>query len=86
MPRFIPYLYGNGGPIILVQVENQYGKAGCDRVYQHWVRDETLKYVRDKVVLITNDIKDEKYVKCGKIDGVLATIDFKAGNFHKNFI
>lgn len=81
MPRFVPYLYENGGPIILVQVENQYAVAGCDRVYQHWMRDETLKYVRDKAVLFTNDIKAEKYMKCGKIDGVLATIDFKAGNF-----
>lgn len=80
MPRFIPYLYENGGPIILVQVENEYGIYGCNREYQHWMRDETDKYVRGKAVLFTNDIKDKEYMKCGKIDGVLATTDFNAGN------
>lgn len=80
MPRMERYLYGNGGPIIMVQVENEYGAFGCDTKYQHYLRDETSKYVRDKAVLFTNDITNEAHVKCGKIENVLATIDFGFGN------
>lgn len=81
MPRFEQYLYGNGGPIIMVQVENEYGYFGCDNQYSKWLRDETLKYVGDKTVLFTNDIVEERQIKCGKIENVLATVDFGIGNY-----
>lgn len=77
MPRMEPYLYGNGGPIIMVQVENEYGSFYvCDKKYQNWLRDETERYVREKAVLFTND--GPAQVRCGKIEGVLATLDFGA--------
>lgn len=75
MPRIQNYLYGNGGPIIMVQVENEYGSySTCDHNYSQWLKNETAKYVGDKAVLFTNDGPDE--VACGKIEGVLATLDF----------
>lgn len=75
MSRMEPYLYGNGGPIILVQVENEYGSYhACDLRYREWLRDKTLEYVKDKAVLFTND--GPSVVKCGQIPGVLATLDF----------
>ncbi|XP_055296881.1 beta-galactosidase-like [Sitodiplosis mosellana] len=80
MPRFESLLYENGGPIILVQVENEYGAFECDNKYSLWVRDETQKYVGDKAVLFTNDIVRDKDLKCGKIENVLATLDFGIGN------
>lgn len=44
MPRMERFLYENGGPIILVQVENEYGVSRlCDKVYLNWLRDETGK-------------------------------------------
>lgn len=79
MPRFEGLLYENGGPIILVQVENEYGAFECDNHYSVWLRNETKKYVGDKAVLFTNDIVREKDLKCGKIDNVLATLDFGIG-------
>lgn len=79
MPRFENLLYENGGPIILVQVENEYGAFECDRKYSAWLRDETQKYVGDKAVLFTNDINRDADVKCGKIENVLATLDFGVG-------
>lgn len=83
---FIPYLYENGGPIIMVQVENEYGvRIDCSKDFRNWMRDETDKYVKDKAVLFTNDIKDEAYMKCGKIDNVLATTDFNVGEFFNAF-
>uniref|UniRef100_A0A1A9W869 Glycoside hydrolase 35 catalytic domain-containing protein n=1 Tax=Glossina brevipalpis TaxID=37001 RepID=A0A1A9W869_9MUSC len=76
MPRLQRYLYGNGGPIIMVQIENEYGVFhACDRDYLNWLRDETQKYVGDKALLFTTDVPDLN-IKCGKIDGVFATTDF----------
>lgn len=77
MPQMESLLYGNGGPIIMVQVENEYGSFyTCDKQYQNWLRDETEKYVKGQAVLFTNDGPDQ--VRCGKIEGVLATLDFGA--------
>uniref|UniRef100_A0A1B0A5L0 Beta-galactosidase n=1 Tax=Glossina pallidipes TaxID=7398 RepID=A0A1B0A5L0_GLOPL len=76
MPRLQRYFYGNGGPIIMVQIENEYGGFHtCDRDYLRWLRDETHKYVGDQALLFTTDIPDLN-IKCGKIDGVFATTDF----------
>lgn len=61
----------------MVQVENEYGSYGCDRNYSAWLRDETHALVGDKAVLFTNDGPSQ--VPCGKIDNVLATLDFGAG-------
>ncbi|XP_031630054.1 beta-galactosidase-like isoform X2 [Contarinia nasturtii] len=81
-PRITRYLYGNGGPIIMVQVENEYGSFACDRNYSLWLRDETLSFVGDKAVLFTNDGPSQ--LPCGKIDNVLATLDF--GSASRNSI
>lgn len=80
LPRIERYFYGNGGPIILVQIENEYGAFACDNQYSVWLRDETKKYVGDKAVLFTNDITRDHDLKCGKIEDVLATLDFGTGN------
>ncbi|XP_016961179.1 beta-galactosidase [Drosophila biarmipes] len=73
------YLYGNGGPIIMVQVENEYGSYfACDLNYRHWIRDETESHVKGQAVLFTND--GPSVLRCGKIEGVLATMDFGATN------
>lgn len=75
MPKIEPYLYGNGGPIILVQVENEYGSYfACDTKYRQWIGNETKRYVQEKAVLFTTDGPD--MLRCGKIDGVYSTIDF----------
>lgn len=77
MTRIVPYLYGKGGPIIMVQVENEYGSYfACDVTYRNWLRDETRGSVGDNAVLFTND--GPSVLRCGKIDGVLATMDFGA--------
>lgn len=61
----------------MVQIENEYGSIDdCNRNYSIWAKEETEKYVQDKAVLFTND--GPAMLKCGKIDGVLATLDFGA--------
>lgn len=79
MPKMEPFLYENGGPIIMVQVENEYGSYACDTNYKNWIRDETERHVNGKAVLFTNDGPDQ--ARCGKIDGVLATLDFGSCTF-----
>lgn len=61
----------------MVQVENEYGSYfACDVNYRKWLRDETESIVKDNAVLFTND--GPQMLRCGKIDGVLATMDFGA--------
>lgn len=45
MTKMKPYLYGNGGNIIMVQVENEYAAYACDKIYLEFLRDETCKFV-----------------------------------------
>lgn len=78
MPKIEQYLYENGGPIIMVQVENEYGSFACDKTYRTWAKNITEKHIQGKAVLFTNDGPDQ--LPCGKIDGVLATLDFGSGN------
>jgi len=52
MTKMQKFLYGNGGPIIMVQVENEYGSYyACDEMYKEWIRDETCNAI---VVLINS--------------------------------
>jgi beta-galactosidase len=79
MTKMEKHLYGNGGPIILVQVENEYGSFyACDEKYRLWLKDETLKYTQGQAVLFTND--GPSVLRCGKIPDVLATLDFGAAD------
>uniref|UniRef100_A0A1B6JXA2 Beta-galactosidase n=1 Tax=Homalodisca liturata TaxID=320908 RepID=A0A1B6JXA2_9HEMI len=76
-PRIQPLLYGNGGPVIMLQVENEYGSfSACDGNYTRWLRDVFRTYVGDNAVLLTTDGAGSGYLKCGTIPGVLATVDF----------
>ncbi|CAO1309866.1 unnamed protein product [Diamesa serratosioi] len=77
MPKFRNHLYGNGGKIIMVQVENEYGAfKTCDKKYKEFLRDETKKYTEDKAVLFTTDRPLDNELKCGQIDNVFVTTDF----------
>ncbi len=57
LPRFVPYLYANGGPIITVQVENEYGSYfACDEKYMSTLLDLFRNYLGDNVILFTTGI------------------------------
>jgi hypothetical protein len=54
LPKIVPLLYKNGGPIITVQVENEYGSYfACDRDYLSALRDIFRKHFGDNIVLFT---------------------------------
>ncbi|XP_037085621.1 beta-galactosidase-like [Pollicipes pollicipes] len=77
LPRLRPQLYVNGGPVIMVQVENEYGSyPACDAVYTAQLRDLLRKHLGDDVVLFTTDGGSDYYLKCGPVADVFATVDF----------
>lgn len=81
LPMIEPFLYNNGGPIITVQIENEYGSLGlCDAHYKSHMRDFFLKYLKNNVVLFTTDGSADSALTCGKTDEVLSTFDFGAGS------
>lgn len=66
----------NGGPILMVQVENEYGSFGDDKEYKEEMRDIFLDAFEQP--LYTTDGSSEDYLNAGAIDGVLAEIDGEA--------
>ncbi|XP_060572132.1 beta-galactosidase-like isoform X2 [Ruditapes philippinarum] len=82
-----PLLYKNGGPIITVQIENEYGSyPACDYTYLETLRDIARKNLGTDVVLFSTDGDGDGYLKCGTIEGVYATVDFGITyNPQKNF-
>ena len=77
LPKVKPLLYENGGPIIMVQVENEYGSyPACDKVYLQHLESEFRKYLGSSVVLFTTDGNSDTSLKCGTIPSMYATVDF----------
>ncbi|KAK6165422.1 hypothetical protein SNE40_022351 [Patella caerulea] len=82
LPKVRPVLYENGGPVISLQIENEYGSFGiCDHVYLKNLRDRFRLHLGPKVVLFTTDGSADNLVECGKIEGVYATVDFGLTDF-----
>ncbi|GFV89318.1 beta-galactosidase-1-like protein [Trichonephila clavipes] len=78
LPIIEPFLYNNGGPIISIQIENEYGYCGCDQYKAH-LRDLFNTLLKKKVVLFTTDQPFPDSLACGKTYDVLATTDYGAG-------
>ncbi|XP_074048902.1 beta-galactosidase isoform X2 [Macrotis lagotis] len=77
LPKVKPYLYQNGGPIITVQVENEYGSYfTCDYNYLRFLLNLFHHHLGKDVVLFTTDGADEEYLMCGTLQGLYATVDF----------
>ncbi|WP_307843121.1 glycoside hydrolase family 35 protein [Streptomyces triculaminicus] len=67
-----------GGPVVLVQVENEYGSYGSDRVYLRRLV-ERLRALGVTVPLITSDGPEEHMLSGGTVPGALATVNFGSG-------
>ncbi|KAI0597309.1 family 35 glycoside hydrolase [Biscogniauxia sp. FL1348] len=62
-----------GGPLLMVQVENEYGSYGSDHAYTRGLRDVLRAHF--EVPLYTNDGGVEWTLAGGEVPGVLAAID-----------
>src|SRR5690606_26231974 len=68
-----------GGPILMVQVENEYGAFGNDRRYMQFVRDTIIEAGFDDVPLFTCDWPDERRLRAGAVEGTLKVANFGSG-------
>ncbi|MET9879933.1 beta-galactosidase family protein [Actinacidiphila glaucinigra] len=73
LPLVVPYLATNGGPVLAVQVENEYGAYGEDPVYLTHLQ-QRLRQGGVDVPLFTCDQPAD--LARGSIPGVLSTVNF----------
>lgn len=76
--QLAPYQIQNGGPIIMVQVENEYGTWGDDQTYMEIMRDNIRQAGFDKAQLLRCDWSSNfnRY----KLDGAVNALNFGAGS------
>jgi len=75
LPQLKPLLATAGGPIIAVQIENEYGSYGNDQAYLQALRGMLVERGID-VLLFTSDGPGDDMLQGGMADGVLATVNF----------
>ncbi|XP_008057060.1 beta-galactosidase-1-like protein [Carlito syrichta] len=85
LPKIYPWLYQNGGNIISIQVENEYGSyKACDFSYLRHLAGLFRALLGDKILLFTTD--GPEGLKCGSLQGLYTTVDFgPADNMTKIF-
>lgn len=75
MPKLVPYQVNFGGPVILMQVENEYGYFANDREYMEEIR--RLMVENGVVVpLVTSDGPFRENLNGGVLEGALPTGNF----------
>ncbi|MCM1184200.1 MAG: beta-galactosidase [Roseburia sp.] len=75
LPMLAPLQITEGGPVIMMQVENEYGYYGDDTRYMEAIRD-LMSERGVKVPLITSDGPFDEALSCGGIEGVQPTGNF----------
>ncbi|MET0853255.1 MAG: beta-galactosidase family protein [Microterricola sp.] len=75
IPRLVRLQRSNGGPIVAVQVENEFGSYGDDHGYMRWMRD-ALVHRGITELLYTADGPTELMLDGGTLPDVLATATF----------
>ncbi|MEU5483633.1 glycoside hydrolase family 35 protein [Streptomyces mirabilis] len=73
--EIVPRQIDRGGPVLMVQVENEYGSYGSDQVYLRRLAD-VLRAEGVSVPLVTSDGPEDHMLTGGSIPGVLATVNF----------
>jgi beta-galactosidase len=74
---------GRGGPIIAVQVENEYGSFDSDKVYMAAIRDQIKAAGFTDALLYTADGPPQ--LPAGTLPDLPAVVNFGPGNVEKNF-
>ncbi|KAB2592245.1 glycoside hydrolase family 35 protein [Streptomyces arboris] len=78
LPQVVEREIGRGGPVILVQAENEYGSFGSDAVYLEWLAG-LLRRCGVSVPLFTSDGPEDHMLTGGSVPGLLATANFGSG-------
>ncbi|XP_037999109.1 beta-galactosidase-1-like protein isoform X2 [Motacilla alba alba] len=81
LPKIKPRLYHQGGNIISVQVENEYGSYyACDYGYLRHLLGSFRALLGSEVLLFTTDSARAEELRCGTLQGLYATVDFGPGS------
>ncbi|MGW7721153.1 beta-galactosidase [Streptomyces chartreusis] len=75
LPPLLPYMAAAGGPVIAVQVENEYGAYGDDTAYLKHL-ESAFRSRGVEELLFTCDQADPEHLAAGGLPGVLATATF----------
>ncbi len=81
--ELVPFLATHGGPIIGVQVENEYGSFGKDAAYMQKVRDAIVAAGFGEVPLFTADGPEQ--LPFGTLADVPAAVNFGPGEAERAF-
>ncbi|SOE15834.1 beta-galactosidase [Streptomyces sp. 2323.1] len=75
LPRFVDLQATRGGPIIAMQVENEYGSYGDDHAYLEHLRDTMRAQGIDCLLFCSNGATQEA-LKAGSLPDLLSTVNF----------
>lgn len=78
LPLLVPLQADHGGPVIMMQVENEYGSFGNDKKYLESIRDMMLEG-GITVPLFASDGPQDNMLSNTKIEGVFPTANFGSG-------
>ncbi len=81
IPKLLPFQESNGGKLIAMQVENEYGSFGRDKKYLYWLR-EYMKELGVNCQLFTSDGEDKYFFSGGGIPEELMVANF--GGYNEN--
>ena len=75
MEKLVPLQVDHGGPVILMQVENEYGSFANDKEYLRWMRN-LLRAEGITVPLVTSDSPIVESLDGGTVEDVMPTVNF----------
>lgn len=75
LPRFVDLQATRGGPIIAMQVENEYGSYGDDHAYLEHLRDSMRAQGIDSLLFCSNGASQDA-LKAGSLPDLLSTVNF----------
>ena len=75
IPKLLPYLESKGGPVIAMQVENEYGSFGSDKEYLTYIRDLLIELGVD-CLLCTSDGPAIQLLSGGTLPDLWMTANF----------
>ena len=78
LPKLRNHLYGHGGNIIAMQIENEYGSYGNDKKYLAFLRALYKEHGLD-CLMFTSDGQCKTMLSGGTLPDVLKTINFGSG-------
>ena len=76
-----PMMIYNGGNILMVQMENEYGSYGCDFDYTTFLRDQALTHLGSRAVLYTTGTYTQSAYMITKIIKILMCPQYLSGLF-----